>query len=100
MEREHASHSLFSSHSIENTSPRSEWLYVLTETVGSRPDRVHDCTPERIGWRLEDFIACDTARKATLDRVEVLAIRLYTGPMSEWYNHTLRNRRLDEFTST
>ena len=100
MEREHASEVIFSSHSVEDTSPKEEWLYVLTETVGSRPDRVHDCTPDRVGWRLEDFAACDTARRAGLIREEVLAVRLYTGPMSEWYNATLRSKRRDEFTTT
>jgi hypothetical protein len=100
MEREHASETLFSSFSIDSTTPRSEWMYVLFEEVGSRPDRVHDCTPERVGWRLQDFVLCDTARRASLTLEEVIAIRLYTGPMSEWYNYSLRDRRKDEFTAT
>lgn len=100
MEREHASDTVFSSFSIEDTTPRAEWLYVLAGAVGSRPDRVHDCTPERVGWRLEDFVLSDTARRASLTREEVIAIRLYTGPMSEWYNATLRGKRKDEFTAT
>ena len=100
MEREHASETPFSSFSIDSTTPRAEWMYVLFEEVGSRPDRVHDCTPERVGWRLQDFVLCDTARRASLTLEEVIAIRLYTGPMSEWYNYSLRDRRKDEFTAT
>lgn len=99
MEREHALDVTFDLGGL-TTTPRAEWLYVVSQAVGSRRDRAHDCTPERVGWRLEDFIKCDTARKAGLVREEIIAIRLYTGPMSCKYNATLSTRDKTSFTAT
>ena len=92
MEREHASEILFSSDMEKDTTPLSEWRYVTDEEVGSRSDRTHDCTPERVGWRLDDFVRSDRSREANLTREEVIAVRLYTGPMSDLYNTALRQR--------
>lgn len=100
MEREHSSEISFSAHGATLTTPRSEWLYVIMHEVGARPDRAADCTPERVGWRLDDFVRCDIARKAGLVREEVIALRLHTGPMSELYNAVLHSQRKDEFTTT
>lgn len=100
MEREHSSEVIFSTQNVQDTSPRIEWLYVICQEVGSRLDRLQDCTPQRIGWRLDDFMRCDVARKAGLLREEVIALRLHTGPMSDWYNGTLRNKVHGAFTTT
>ena len=100
MEREHASELPFSSYSISATTPRAEWLYVVMQEVGSREDRSSDCTPERVGWRIDDFVHSDVARRAGLEREEVIAIRLHTGPMHEMYNAVLRAQRKDEYTTT
>ena len=38
MEREHASEEPFNSHNVFGTTPRAEWLYVVTMEVGSRKE--------------------------------------------------------------
>lgn len=101
MEREHSSEDKFIANSDGMaTCPRSEWLYVISQAVGSRRDRSHDCTPERIGWQLDDFVKSDTARRAGLVQEEVIAVRLYTGPMSQHYNAALTARDKERFTTT
>ena len=50
---------------------------------------------ERIGWKLDDFVAHDRARSAGLMREEVLGLRLYTGPMYAWYNNRVLRKEKD-----
>ena len=90
MDREHSSAEPFSSHNVFETTPRAEWLYITAMEVGAIESRAQDATPGRIGWRLADFVACKEAQEAQLLYVEVLAVRLYTGPMYVHYNGLLR----------
>ena len=76
MEREHSSTEPFNSHNVFGTSPRDEWLYVVTAEVGTRKDRMQDATPQRFLWHLDDFWQSDTARSAKLLREEVIGLRL------------------------
>ena len=86
IEREHASEQVFSSQNVQNTTPKREYLYVTRMEVGTLLDRRLDAGASRSGWQLEDFEQHDSARAALLLREEVVAARLYTGPMYVIYN--------------
>ena len=43
------------------------------------------------GWGLRHFLLHPESREASLIEEEVIALRLYTGPMYVRYNETLRN---------
>ena len=86
---------------VFGTTPRDEWLYVVTMEVGTRPDRCRDATPQRFEWKLEDFCQADAARRAKLLREEVIGLRLYTGPMYVHYNNrVLRAARQGYYVTT
>ena len=101
MEREHKSEAKFSSHNVRNTSPRQEFLYVTRMEVGQLADRKADASAGRFGWQLDDFVQHDMARGAKLLREEVIALRLYTGPMYVHYNNrVLREAVRGEYVTT
>jgi hypothetical protein len=45
------------------------------------------------GCAIQQFVEREEAQKAGLTKVEVIALRLYTGPMFLWYNKLLRGRK-------
>eukprot|EP00966_Prymnesium_polylepis_P334443 7389817-Prymnesium_polylepis.2 len=118
MEREHASEERFEAWNANvkrATTPRAEWLYVKEsragkavpepvgnggESRGRQPSRATDATSGRAGWTLEDFAAQPEIQKAKLLLAEVAGMRLYSGPMYEKYNETLRNGVKGAFVTT
>jgi hypothetical protein len=73
------------------TTAKTEYDYVNSPAIeascmnGLR-DAKHD------GWTLQHFMddKADLIKKAGLQLAEVMALRLYTGPMYLWYNNVLR----------
>ncbi len=71
------------------TTPRQEWLYVVGDENGLQIPcpALHHC--RRI-VPLEQLLQRPLARQANLSREEIIALVLYTGPMSQVYNIILR----------
>lgn len=68
------------------TTPADEWMFVMD------PDSyVRMALPGRRVERIEFFISHEISVKADLTEAEVVAARLYTGPMYAKYNTVLRN---------
>lgn len=113
MEREHESTENFRSgnYGIES-NPRLEWLFVRRPEVG----KVYPGEKEGGGGRRrhapEELVKEDVAKEAGLSLEEVIALRLYTGPMYRFYNGVLRQKlqkekemntagyRMDSFVTT
>lgn len=100
MDREHSSTEAFNSHNVCQTTPRAEWLYVTTMEVGAIASREQDAAAGRVGWRISDFATCREAQDAGLQYVEVLGLRLYTGPMYVHYNGVLRREAKHVYVTT
>jgi hypothetical protein len=67
-------------------TPAGEWDYVC-----NKPHR-SDNSGLYAGWTLGNFLSNNSAliAEAALRRIEVIVLRLYTGPMYNWYNTLLR----------
>ena len=83
------------------TTPREEFRAVVgaagvdTKTWTLRPDAAPTCpaggdVPGRVLRPLAYFLGCAPAHDARLTRGEVVALRLFTGPMYVRYNEVLR----------
>ncbi len=80
-------HEFTSNYGVTST-PAQEWLYVVGDDKGKRapcPDMGHGRRIVSIEEHQERYLA----KRAKLWRVEVIAIVLYTGPMSVVYNGIL-----------
>lgn len=121
MEREHRSDDKFDSVHVMQTTPRLEWQYVVESEVGEEANNTlrqagaeskfnRDSTGgegsvnfgEHDGWQLLHFTLDKKALTAGLIREEVIALRLYTGPMYVHYNGVLRKQseRKPRFVTT
>jgi hypothetical protein len=87
------------------TTPREEFRAVVgaagvdTKTWTLRPDAAPTCpaggdVPGRVLRPLAYFLGCAPAHDARLTRGEVVALRLFTGPMYARYNEVLREASL------
>ena len=73
----------------DGTTACAEFEYVRgaaveVETPNETRDKGH------AGWLLAAFMELPVVAKAGLKQAEVLALRLYSGPMYAWYNAVLR----------
>ena len=99
IEREHASDQIFQVAGVGASSPYREWLYAARQGVGEG-GRDADKMPQRLSptaWRLEDFVNNERSKSAGLIECEVLALRLWSGPMHAVYNgllHTSAGEKL------
>jgi hypothetical protein len=77
--------------SDHKTTAKSEWHYVVDEAAQENGGREEG----RDGWRIQDFINNNKELVESADLIlwEVVALRLYTGPMYMFYNHILRWRK-------
>jgi hypothetical protein len=74
------------------TTAAAEYKYIATQPANEE-DTKNGCRERgRDGWTLQHFIDQCNERfpTAKLTKEEVIALRLYTGPMFVWYNHVLR----------
>ena len=97
IEREHASDALFEIPGLgAETSHRREWQYAACGNVGSLPGRGADESGrmQPHPWRLDDFVQHPLSQAAGLLEYEVLAVRLWTGPMRPVYNAALWNQKV------
>eukprot|EP00667_Euglena_gracilis_P005430 EG_transcript_5465 len=80
------------------------WQYAVQPVPHDPADRMFDGDVRdngHEGWTLDTFLACPEAQRAGLNRAEIAALRLYTGPGFRSLNAI--NRRLDpdhEFAAT
>ena len=89
------------------TTPKREFYAVVgadgvdTKTWTLRPKTEPTCdadarVPERVLKSIAYFMHCEQARRARLTLGEVVALRLFTGPMYAKYNEVLRVTTLQE----
>jgi hypothetical protein len=87
------------------TTPRDEFHAVVgeegvdTDSWTLRPDAAPKCpaggdVPGRVLRPIAYFLGCAPAKHAKLTRVEVAALRLWTGPMYARYNEAIRDATL------
>jgi hypothetical protein len=78
------------------TTACAQYTYVAYEPAKKKRTANGVREQGRDGWKLKDYMRENSAfvKKAKITKVEVLALRLYTGPMYQWYNTLLRRRRL------
>jgi hypothetical protein len=74
------------------TTAAAEYKYVATQHAHEENTKNGCRERGRDGWTLQRFIdQCNELfPTAKLTKEEVIALRLYTGPMFVWYNHVLR----------
>jgi hypothetical protein len=86
---------------VERTSAKAEWDFVVngTDSWGGKrwvcPEHGSWVDGSWAGMGIADFCARPDARAAGLLWEEVVALRLYTGPMYKWYNSVLRGVNVD-----
>ena len=89
------------------TTPRQEFRVVVgkhavdTEKWSLNPTAEPTCgadarVPGRVVRPIAHYMRCEQVRRATLTQGEVIALRLFTGPMSAKYNKVLRETTLRE----
>ncbi len=69
------------------TCPRVEWDIIVNGNLNAADMRADRRVPD-----IENLLSLEQATSAKLQREEVIAVVLYTGPMFELYNCALRQR--------
>ena len=84
------------------TTPADEWRFVVSPEfplyAGYRGDDGEPVMRQPV--RIEALVTNEVAVKAGLQRAEVVAARLYTGPMYQHYNRILRNGERGKYLYT
>jgi ribosomal protein L29 len=74
-------------------SPKTEWEYVASGlTQHLRPNEPPAAKESSFDKSLDFFMQIPRVKAAALNKFEVIAVRLYTGPMYTKYNGVLRER--------